>query len=113
MNSLEAHVEQSYYTRVALIGVLTVGIGAVLMLLSQLSWAKTFDNSGVTRRDGKQFPWSGLKNVRYIHVRGVLNHVELVFNNGKAMVFPLMLENGGDVMRYISGLPGGKPPVRH
>ncbi len=112
MNSLEAHVEQSYYTRVALIGVLTVGIGAVLMLLSQLGWAKTFDNSGVTRRDGRQFPWSGLKKIQYVHVRGVLNHVELIFKDGKAMVFPLMLENGGDAMRFISGLPGGKPPAK-
>ncbi len=112
MNSLEAHVEQSYYTRVALIGVLTVGIGAALMLLSQLSWAKTFDNSGVTRRDGKKLGWPGLKKIQYVHVRGVLNHVELIFKDGKANVFPLMLENGGDVMRFIGGLPGGKPPVK-
>ncbi len=113
MKSFEAYVEQSYYVRVAIIGVLTVGIGAVLMLLSQLSWAKIFDDTGVTRRDGKQLRWSGLKKIQYVHVRGVLNHVELIFNDGKAMVFPLMLENAGDVMRYISGLPGGKPPVRH
>jgi hypothetical protein len=109
MKPIEAQVEQSYYVRVAVIGVITVGIGAILMLLGQRSWAKTFDGTGVTRRDGQQFQWPGLKNIRYVHVRGVLNHAELVFNGGKVMVFPLMLKNGGEVMSFISRLPGGKP----
>ena len=113
MKSFEACVEKSYYTRVAVIGVLTVGLGALLMLLSQLSWAKTFDESGVTRRDGRQLRWSGLKKIQYVHVRGMLNHIELIFNDGKAMVFPLMLENGGQVMNFIGSLPGGKPPLKH
>jgi hypothetical protein len=113
MKPIEALVEQSYYVRVAIIGLITAGLGALLMLLSQRSWAKTFDGMGVTRRDERQFQWSDLKNIRYVHVRGVLNHVELIFYNGKAMIFPLMLKNGGEVMSFISRLPGAKPASQH
>jgi hypothetical protein len=113
MKPIEALVEQSYYVRVAVIGLLTAGLGALLMLLSQRGWAKTFDGNGVTRRDGRQFQWPGLKNIRYVHVRGALNHVELVFIDGKVMIFPLMLKNEGEVMSFVSRLPGGKPASQH
>jgi hypothetical protein len=113
MKPIEAHVEQSYYVRVAIIGLITAGLSAPLMMLSQRSWAKTFDGMGVTRRDARQFQWPDLKNIRYVHVRGALNHIELVFNDGKAMIFPLMLKNGGEVMSFISRLPSGKPASQY
>jgi hypothetical protein len=106
MQTLEAQVKSSYYIRVIVIGLLTAGLGALLMLLQQRQWAQTFDNNGVTRRDGKDFWWMNLKDVRYVHVRGALNNIELIFDQGKALVFPLMLENSRDVMNFISHLPG-------
>ncbi len=92
--------------RVAEIGLLTAGLGAIIMLLQQRQWAKTFDNNGVTRRDGKDFWWMNLKDVRYVHVRGMLNNIELVFDQGKVLVFPLMLKNSSEVMNFIKHLPG-------
>ena len=119
MNPLEARVKQSYYVRVAVIGLLTLGLGALLMLLQQRRWAKIFDETGVTRRDGQQFRWADLKNIRFVHLRrattvgqGPLNHIELIFDGGKALVFPLMLENRGEVMSFVSRLPGGQPATR-
>src|SRR5262245_27681789 len=106
METLEAQVKPSYYIRVAVIGLLTLRLGALLMLLQQRQWAKTFDNNGVTRRDGQDFWWLNLKDVRYVHVRGAFNNIELVFDQGKVLVFPLMLENGSEVMNFISHLPG-------
>ena len=112
MQSLEAHVKSSYYIRVIVIGLLTAGLGAIIMLLQQRQWAQTFDNNGVTRRDGKDFWWINLKDIRYVHVRGALNNIELVFDQGKVLVFPLMLENSREVMNFISHLPGEQPISR-
>ncbi len=130
MNPLEARVKKSYYVRVAIIGVLAFLPSLVLlfqlpgwtktltliflsppfiMLFLQRRWAKTFDDAGVTRRDGRQFRWSDLKDIKYVRVRlrsgqEVLNHVEVIFDGGKAMVFHLMLENANEVMGLIESL---------
>ena len=116
MLPLEGRVKQSYYVRVSIIGLFTLGLGALLMLLQQRHWAKIFDDIGVTRRDGRQFRWADLKNIKFVHVRraatvgqGPLNHIELIFNDGKALIFPLMLENRNEVMSLIGSLPGGQP----
>jgi hypothetical protein len=116
MNALEARVNQSYYVRVAIIGLFTLGLGALLMLFQHRRWAKIFDDAGVTRRDGQQFRWADLKTIKFVRVRrattvgeGPLNHIELIFNDGKALIFPLMLENRSEVMSFIGALPGGRP----
>ncbi len=106
MQTLEVQVKSSYYIRVIVIGVLTLGLGAIMMLLQQRQWAQTFDKNGVIRRDGKDFWWINLKDVRYVHVRGALNNIELVFDQGKVLVFPLMLENSDEVLNFIKQLPG-------
>ena len=119
MNPLEARVKQSYYVRVAIVGLFTLGLGALLMLLQQRRWAKIFDDTGVTRCDRRQFRWTDLKNIKFVHVRrattvgqGPLNHVELIFNDGKALIFPLVLENRNEVMSLIGSLPGGQPAIK-
>jgi hypothetical protein len=108
MQALEAQIKTSYYIRVAVIGLLTIGVGALLMLLQQRQWAMTFDTNGLTRRDGREFWWLNLKDIRYVHVRGALNNIEFVFDQGKALVFPLMLENSVEVLQFIRQLPGEK-----
>src|ERR1044072_8823825 len=117
MPPLEAHVKRSYYVRVAIIGLFTLGLGALLMLLQYRHWVKLFDDQGVTRRDGKQFLWAYLKNVKFVRMRlrsgreGPLNHIELIFHDGRATIFPLMLENSSEVMGVISKLPAGRAAV--
>ena len=115
MNRIEARVKRSYYVRVAIIGLFSLGLGALLMLFQYRLWAKSFDQDCVIRRDGHQFWWADLKNIKFVHMRGramvgegPLNHIELIFNHGKALVFPLMLENRDEVMSFISALPGGR-----
>ncbi|MCL4275328.1 MAG: hypothetical protein KJZ77_15765 [Anaerolineales bacterium] len=107
MLPLELEVKSSYTLRVLFIGLFTLGLGALAMLLEQRMWARTFTHEGVTRRDGKQFRWADLleKNAVYIRQRGAgqgsLNNYELVFKDGKALVFHRMLENEGEVMRFL------------
>lgn len=107
MNPIELQVSRSYYVRVIFLGVFSLGIGALLMYLEYRRWAQTMDGAGVTRRDGKQFLWQDLKGKNFVHMRrrygklGALNHIELVFSDGKALVFPLMLENAQEVMAFL------------
>ena len=113
MNPLELKVRSSYYVRLIIVGILTVGLGFLIMGFEYFRWARLFDDSGLTRRDGKKFSWGDLKEKRYVRMRingalGPLNNIDLIFHNGKASVFPLMLENAGEVMAYIEKLPGQK-----
>lgn len=119
MNPIEAKVKRSYYVRLVILSVLTFGIGLILMLPEYRRWGRTFDSAGVTRHDGKQFMWADLQEKKYVHIRarygapGMLNNIELVFPDGKALVFPLMLENAREVMAFVEQLPGKKQVISH
>lgn len=137
MRPLEARVKKSYYVRVAIVAVFaflpalvilsrlpdwTKIFGLIflsppfIMLFLQRRWAKVFDDLGVTRRDGRQFRWNDLKDIRYVRVRRAgreyLNHIELIFDGGKALVFHLMLENANEVMGFIENLQSGRPGAK-
>ena len=107
MNPVEIEVKRSYYIRMILIGIFTLGIGARLLYMEHRRWGRIFDSVGVTRQDGKRFLWADLQEKIFVHMRGggykkrgPLNHVELMFKNGKAFIFPLMLENARKIMAY-------------
>lgn len=110
MNPIEIKVKRSYYIRLILIALFSLGIGAILMLIEYRRWGRTFDGTGVTRQDGNQLFWADLQKKVFIHralpgsSNGPLNHIELVFSDGKALVFPLMLENAEEVMTFVENL---------
>jgi len=88
------------------------------MLWTQRSWAKIFDDTGTTRRDGKRFAWTNLKKILFVYIHRStggdrLNHVDLFSKGGKASVFPSMLENRDEVMNFISHLPGGQAAANY
>ena len=116
MLPIELQVKQSYYMRVLFIGLFTLGLGALAMLLEHRRWAKIFDNEGVTRRDGQRFHWADLLEQKAVHMQlssggqGALNNYELVFKNGKALVFHRMLENEKEVMAFLETLSVKQKP---
>ncbi len=111
---LSVQVRRSYYVRLAIVGVLTVGIGILILGYGYLRWPRHFDDDGVTRRDGKRFRWVDLQSVsvqtqRYHgHSTAVLLSVRLSFRDGVVMVYPFPLQNGGAVLSYLRRLPGGE-----
>jgi hypothetical protein len=96
------------------IALFSLGIGALLMYMEYRRWGRTFDGTGVTRQDGNQLFWADLQKKVFIHralpgsSNGPLNHIELVFSDGKALVFPLMLENAEEVMAFVENLSAEK-----
>jgi len=116
MLPIELQVKQSYYMRVLFIGLFSFGLGALAMWLEHRLWAKTFDREGVTRRDGKKFRWADLREKNAVHMQlssgrqGALNNYELVFKDGKALVFHRMLENDQEVMAALEMLSAKQKP---
>ena len=112
MNVLEIKVSRSYYVRLVILGVLSFGIGFLLMGFEYRKWIKFMDNNGVTRMDGKSFSWSDLKEVSIVKMRhnagspGVYNNTELIFVEGKALIFPLVLDNSREVADYVMKVTG-------
>ncbi len=113
MLPIDAQVKRSYYTRLIVMGVLTLGIGFLLMGWEYRHWVQRLDELGALRRDGRRFAWDALEQVKCVRYpretagRRPLNHVELVFANGTVKIFPLMLENGIEILRYVRTLPSG------
>lgn len=111
---LSVQVRRSYYVRLAIVGVLSAGIGVLILGFGYLRWPSLFDDDGVTRRDGKRFRWVDLQSIsvqtqRYHgHTTAVLLSVRLAFRDGVVMVYPFPLENAGTVLTYLRRLPGGE-----
>lgn len=86
-----------------------------MMLLTHIRAVKIIDSEGVTRRDNKRLPWSEFKRRRDVHVvskfgvTGALNNIELYFAQGKANIFPHVINDAGDVLAAIDQY--AKPPV--
>ena len=102
---LEAKLVRSFRTRLILIGLLSCGIGSLVLYLISRGYVRTLDDQTVTTRGGKVFSWSDLKTVSPVYVQRHgnrrLNHVDLIFSNGKAGVFYQMFENGAEVLHFV------------
>lgn len=85
-------------------GALTVAI----ILWSWLRGVRRLDDEGVTRRDGRRFPWSDLRTAQDVRmllpggVQGPLNNIDLHFRDGVVKVFPLTFKNIAEVMDFIA-----------
>lgn len=113
MLPIDAQVKLSYYMTVIVIGLMTLGIGYLMMGLEYRHWVQRLDELGALRRDGRRFAWDTLEQVKCVPIphttggRRPLNHVELVFADGTVKVFPRMLKNGVEILYYVRTLPGG------
>ena len=72
-------------------------------------WIRRFDFQGVVLLGGdRRLPWTSLKTVRRrkqrLHGRLVTSHYELIFEEGKAFVFPARVRNVREVMELLDGL---------
>src|SRR5262245_25016996 len=109
MNPLEIKIKSEYYVRMTIVGILTVGLGFLIFWLERRLWGKVYDQSGVTRVDGKKLLWADLKEKRRVNLGNksytALSNIDLIFTDGKAMIFPLMLENSAEVMAFVEKIP--------
>ena len=111
MERLEVHLSGSYRATLWLVGVFTLGIGALAMWLSARSWPGVLDQEGITLRSGKRVEWDQLTDVRRVTVvndrgRRVTGRLELVFGKTKVKIVPQSLAEGHAVLEYVSQILG-------
>jgi hypothetical protein len=92
-------------------GVLLAVAPLVILVRSRLSWASRIDPTGVTLASGRLLPWSDFRSVRTVHVRGAVNHYEIVFRSGVARIFPRVTQNSAQVLAVVAALERGGPPA--
>jgi len=142
MDSVTTRLRRSYFVRIAIVGVLMVGLGLPLLMggrqfgmyrlagavpvvlwlymygFEYLRGARVLNSEGVTRRDGRCFEWEKLKKVSSNRARlptgelGALNHVDLIFPRGKVRIFPFTLENAGQVLAFVDRFKEPAPNVK-
>ena len=111
MERLDVHLSRSYKSLLWLVGVFTLGIGALAMWLAARSWPRVIDQEGITLRSGRRLKWSELSEVRRVRAvdsygRRVTGSLELIFGKAKAKIVPQSLAEGREVLAYLSRLLG-------
>lgn len=97
------------------IGTLILGSFAVTMFLFYKGWQlmpKKFHSEGITRKDGKTFLWSELKNVEHQFYVSRLSpnqkgiwRVEVRFNDGIVWLLPMKIINFSEIYPIVLALP--------
>jgi hypothetical protein len=88
------------------VGLLTCGIGALVLWVSSRSFVKRLEPSGITLRSGKTFAWSDLKKLQPVYharMRGMMR-VNMTFANGRLSLYCNSYENWQDVLNFIRGV---------
>jgi hypothetical protein len=131
LNPLQIQIKQSYYIRMTIIVMLALIPGLIiaslgipnqplfiligltfgclppaLIYFQRMRWVKSLDDVGVTRQDGKKFPWAEFLKVDHIHASTksgtrYLSHIEIKFKTGKALIFPLVLNNLTEILKAL------------
>lgn len=108
MRPLEVHLTSLYRTLMWLIGLITLGVGALGLWFTAQKWPRLLDDSGVTLRNGKHFAWSELTDIiRVTVVRNmgggrVTGRLDLKFGKYRVPIVPQSLVEGAEVMEWLS-----------
>ena len=111
MDRIEVHLSKSYTIILWIVGVFTLGVGALGMWFSARSWPKIVDSAGMILRNGKQVKWNEITNIEKVCVvdslgRRVTGRLELTFGDTVVKVVPQSLAEGADLMAFISKMLG-------
>jgi hypothetical protein len=139
LNTVTVEVKQSYYLRMLIVNLLAIIPGIIIakhgipdktafiivgllfifitpsiFYYQRRQWVTTIDDLGITRQDGRKFIWLDLVKINHIYVHSksgskYLNHIELNFKTGKALIFPLMLSNGVAIISMVEKLAAEQP----
>ena len=66
---MEVQTKGSTVVLMILLGVLTLGVGPLLVWLQQRNWPCRVDASGITTRSGRQIPWAAFTHMTYSRTR--------------------------------------------
>jgi hypothetical protein len=110
---LEARLGAGFRSRVLFVGLMTCGIGALLLHWVSRSYVQFIGVEGITLRNGKKFAWSELDSVRPVYTRRRnLNHVTLVFRSGAVGLFHQVFENSDEVLDVVRQVTATPLPLR-
>jgi hypothetical protein len=112
-NMLEAKLGASFRARVLFVGIMTCGLGALLLHWVSRGYVRTLSVEGITLRNGRTFAWKDLESLRAVYTRRRhLNHVTLVFKSGAVGLFYQVFDNGDAVLDFVRQVTGNPLPVR-
>jgi hypothetical protein len=109
---VELDFTPAFWIMTALIGILTLGLGFLLMLfVVARPWPKVADREGLTLRNGKRFLWSQLTNVQAVTVTGIggvrmAGRADLLFGTTTVHVVPVSIAPAQELFALIEEVTG-------
>lgn len=112
LNTIEVHLSRSYKQIMGCGGVLSLGLVPLMMWVSAMNWPRLLDDEGITLRSGKRLSWDMLTDIRRVTVvdaetgARVTGRLELVFGRITAKVVPHSLQEGQEVLSFLTRVLG-------
>jgi hypothetical protein len=109
---IEARLASNFRFQLWFVGLMTCGIGALLMNHVAKAYVQRLNVEGIVLRNGKSFNWGDLQKACPVYTkRRQLNHVDLVFENGKVGLYFRSFDNGGEVLDFVRRMTGDPLPA--
>jgi hypothetical protein len=96
-DTLDVSLSPSFYLLVAIAGIGSFGILAVVLFLIALWYPRRLDRDGVVTRGGRRHEWRDLERTKPL--RG--DKLHLVFRTGKVIIVPTFLADPRDVLDFL------------
>jgi hypothetical protein len=115
---LKVHLSSSYKLLMRLAGLVTFGVGALLLWLSTMSWPRLIDSDGITLRSGRRLHWGKLTEQRFVRfedprsAEGSTGRLELLFGRATVRIVPRSLAEGSAVLGFLTQVLGEQTPTR-
>jgi hypothetical protein len=112
MSRIEVSYSTAFYVMSSIVGVLTLGIGFLLMfLVVPRKWPRVADQEGLTLRNGKRFLWSQLTNHQAVTVVGpggirTAGRLDLIFGTYVVHVVPVSITPAQELIAFIGEQTG-------
>lgn len=107
MNTLTIEINPAFRMLLWILGIFTLGVGALGMWLQTRSWPRVMDDDGITLRNGTRVRWSECTKI--VRVTAVTEHggrisgrADLLFGKTRVRLVPQSLVQGQAVLDYAS-----------
>src|SRR5258706_15969830 len=97
----------AYVGMMVVLGVLTLGLGVLLMFFQTRGWPRVLDREGLTLRNGRRYTWDQCTNTEGVRVNlggtgaRIAGRLDLYFGTEVVHVVPVSIDPSAQIIAFI------------